>query len=107
MAELYRKSALERISSPEQLDKALKVTSPMSWLALLALTVIVIVTLIWSIVGTIPVTVTQMWGIDIFTGCDNLTAIHYGGTVAQWKKVAISDPFPHLTVRCTDGTVNT
>ena len=58
MAELYRKSALERISSPEQLDKALKVTSPMSWLALLAVTLIVVVTVIWSIVGTIPVTVT-------------------------------------------------
>lgn len=58
MAELYRKSALERISSPEQLDKALKVTSPMSWLALLGLTLIVVVTVIWSIIGTIPVTVT-------------------------------------------------
>ncbi len=58
MAELYRKSALEKLSSPEQLDKALTVTSPMSWLALIAVTVMIIVTIIWSIVGTIPVTVT-------------------------------------------------
>lgn len=58
MAELYRKSALEKISSPEQLDKVLKVTSPMSWLALIAVTLIVVVTVVWSIVGTIPVTVT-------------------------------------------------
>lgn len=58
MAELYRKTALEKISSPEQLDKALTVTSPMSWLALIAVTVMIIVTIIWSIVGTIPVTVT-------------------------------------------------
>ena len=58
MAQLYRKSALERISSPEQLDKALTVTSPMSWAALAAVTVMIVVTIIWSIVGTIPVTVT-------------------------------------------------
>ena len=34
MAELYRKSALERISSPDQLDTMLKISSPISWLAL-------------------------------------------------------------------------
>lgn len=58
MAQLYRKSALEKISSPEQLDKALTVTSPMSWVALAAVTVVIIITVIWSIIGTIPVTVT-------------------------------------------------
>ena len=58
MADLYRKSSLERISSPEQLDKVLQVTSPMSWLALIGVTIIVVVTVIWSVVGTIPVTIT-------------------------------------------------
>lgn len=57
MAQLYRKSALEKISSPEQLDKALKVTSPSSWIVLLGVTLIIIVTVVWSIVGTIPTTV--------------------------------------------------
>lgn len=57
MADLYRKSALERISSPEQLDKVLKVTSPMSWLALLGITLIVVVTVVWSIVGSIPMVI--------------------------------------------------
>jgi hypothetical protein len=58
MAQLYRKSALEKISSPEQLDKALTVTSPMSWLALAAITAVIVATIIWSVLGTIPVTVT-------------------------------------------------
>ena len=58
MAQLYRKSALEKFSSPEQLDKVLTVTSPMSWLVLLALTLVIVVTVIWSVIGTIPVTVT-------------------------------------------------
>lgn len=55
--ELYRKSALEKISSPEQLDKAMTVTSPLSWLALVAVTVMIVITIVWSIIGTIPVTV--------------------------------------------------
>lgn len=55
--DLYRKSALEKIASPDQLDKAPKITSPLSWLALLALTVVVVITLFWSITGSIPETV--------------------------------------------------
>ena len=57
MKDLYRKSALEKIASPDQLDKAPKITSPLSWLSLMALTVVVIITLAWSIWGEIPETV--------------------------------------------------
>lgn len=57
MADLYRKSALEKISSPEQLDKALTITSPLSWLVLIGITLIIAVTIVWSIVGTIPMSV--------------------------------------------------
>jgi len=57
MADLYRKASLERISSPEQLDKALKITSPLSWLALLAVTAMLVVLVIWSIVGRLSQTV--------------------------------------------------
>lgn len=60
MAQLYRKSALEKISSPEQLDKALTVISPLSWIALAAVTVMIVVTIIWSVVGTIPMTVAAL-----------------------------------------------
>ena len=56
MAELYRKSSLEKLSNPEQLDRAIKVTSPMSWIALLGVVIIIIATVIWSIVGTLPTT---------------------------------------------------
>lgn len=59
MAELYRKASLERISSPEQLDTMLKISSPLSWLALLGATLIVVVTVVWAFVGRIPMTVTS------------------------------------------------
>ncbi|MBN2833850.1 MAG: HlyD family efflux transporter periplasmic adaptor subunit [Candidatus Delongbacteria bacterium] len=58
MSSPYRKIALERQSSLEQLDKSIKITSPMSWLALIGVTIIILVTIIWSIFGKLPTTVT-------------------------------------------------
>lgn len=58
MAQLYRKAVLDRIDSPEQLDKALVVTSPMSWLALIGITVMIAAAIVWSIFGTVSETVT-------------------------------------------------
>ena len=54
MADVFRKSALERLSSPEQLDKAITVSSPVSWLPLLGVTIVVTAVVLWSILGTLP-----------------------------------------------------
>jgi hypothetical protein len=59
MADLFRKSSLERLSSPEQLDKAITISSPVSWLALIGITVIIAATALWSVFGTLPTTVTS------------------------------------------------
>lgn len=82
MADLYRKASLDRISSPEQLDKSLKVTSPMSWLALIGVTLIVIVTVIWSIVGTIPVTVTTRGIVSSLVGSNAVYSSEAGTVVS-------------------------
>lgn len=87
MADLYRKSSLERISSPEQLDKVLKVTSPMSWLALIGITVIILVTLVWSIVGTIPVTITTQGMISAKVGSNAVYAQESGTVVSVRVRV--------------------
>lgn len=89
MADLYRKSSLERISSPEQLDKVLKVTSPMSWLALVGITVIVIVTVIWSVIGTIPVTITTKGIVSSPVG-SNAVYTQEAGTVVS-VRVRVGD----------------
>lgn len=52
--DIFRKSALERLSSPEQLDKLITVTSPTSWLALLVIAFLTVVVIAWSIFGTLP-----------------------------------------------------
>lgn len=96
MADLYRKSALERISSPEQLDKVLKVTSPMSWLALIGITLIIVVTLIWSIVGTIPVTITTKGIVQSHVGSNAVYTQEAGEVVSVrvrvGDKVNLGDP---------------
>lgn len=82
MADLYRKAALERISSPEQLDKVLKITSPMSWLALIGITLIVVVTVVWSIIGTIPVTITTAGIVSSPVGCSAVYTQEAGTVVS-------------------------
>ena len=57
MADIFRKTALEKISSPEQLDRSIKMISPSFWIAMLGGLFILIVALVWSIVGRIPVNV--------------------------------------------------
>lgn len=50
----FRKVALERLSSPEQLDQLMQVTDPRGWLALAAAIVLLAAAVTWSVVGSIP-----------------------------------------------------
>lgn len=54
--QLFRESALERLSSPEQLDQLLTVTSPKGWISLVALWSLLAGVVAWSIFGSIPTT---------------------------------------------------
>jgi multidrug efflux pump subunit AcrA (membrane-fusion protein) len=54
---IYRQEALERLGSPEQLDRLLQLTSPRGWIALVALGMLLTGALAWSILGTVPITV--------------------------------------------------
>lgn len=56
MASVFRKTALERISSPEQLDKMLRVTPPMGFLAVAAAALMALAALVWAFFGAIPST---------------------------------------------------
>ncbi|MFL6291034.1 MAG: NHLP bacteriocin system secretion protein, partial [Thermoanaerobaculia bacterium] len=51
---IFRKVALERLSSPEQLDQLMQVTSPRGWLALGAFGTLLNTALGWAELGTIP-----------------------------------------------------
>lgn len=51
---IFRKTALDRLSSPEQLDTLMRVTSPLGWLALVTIGVTLFVVGVWSVFGAIP-----------------------------------------------------
>ena len=51
--QLYRQKSLDRISSPEQLNDYLRVTSPSVWIVLLAIILLLAGLLFWSSVTTI------------------------------------------------------
>jgi pyruvate/2-oxoglutarate dehydrogenase complex dihydrolipoamide acyltransferase (E2) component len=54
--QLFRKVALERLSSPDQLDRLLQVTSPRGWVALIALGLLLLTGLVWAVAGTVSTT---------------------------------------------------
>ena len=54
MATLFRQKSLEKLSSPEQLDQLVQITSSKGWIALIAITGLIACTLIWGVWGAIP-----------------------------------------------------
>ncbi|UBF27142.1 NHLP bacteriocin system secretion protein [Kovacikia minuta CCNUW1] len=54
---LFRKEALDRLSSPERLDQLMQVAQPKKWIPLAAMGSLITVGLAWSIFGRIPITV--------------------------------------------------
>lgn len=75
---IFRQVALDRLSSPEQLDQIVHVTHPKSWLALLALGVLLITAVTWSIAGRIPVEVSGAAILLNSGGVKNIVAIEPG-----------------------------
>lgn len=82
MAQIFRKSALEKMSSPDQLDSMLKISSPLSWLALIGATLIVVVTLIWAVIGRIPMTVSTTGIVSAPEGTNSIYS-NVAGTVTK------------------------
>ena len=58
-SKLFRKAALERLSSPEQLDQLMQITNSKGWVALIALAAILVAALLWAIFGRIPTSVSS------------------------------------------------
>jgi len=52
---LFRKAALEKLSSPEELDQLMQVTTPKGWLALVALICFLVAAVVIGIFSVIPV----------------------------------------------------
>ena len=76
---LFRKSALDRISSPEQLNEYMKVAGPGVWAILAGIAVTFAAFIVWGLTGSIPETV-QIGGTVLVTGADGPLGAH----AARW-----------------------
>jgi multidrug efflux pump subunit AcrA (membrane-fusion protein) len=97
---LYRKEALERLASPEQLDQLMQLTRPRSWLALGGLGLLLVMVLAWGFFGTIATTV-EGQGVLVCRGGLRGVAAPAGGTakllVAAGATVAAGQDLAVLT----------
>jgi HlyD family secretion protein len=55
---IFRQQALDRLSSPERLAHSMQVVNPKDWLSLGGLAVFGVLGVLWSVFGTIPITIT-------------------------------------------------
>ena len=60
MVDPFRKQALDRLSSPEDLDRLVRVTKPGTWIALAGLLLVVAGVLLWATLATVTTTVSGL-----------------------------------------------
>ena len=53
MSELFRKKSLDRVSAPEELNDYIRVTGVPVWIILIALVIILVGMIFWSVFGTV------------------------------------------------------
>lgn len=84
--DVFRKVSVERLSSPEQLDTLMKVTSPRGWLALAALGVLLAAAIAWGFAGTMSTKVASQGVLIRPGGLQNIFA-EAGGTLTDIRVV--------------------
>lgn len=76
--QVFREKALERLSSPDNIQELVQVTSTRSWLALIALGGLIFALLLWSFLGELPKTVKGKGILIQSGGIADITAIGSG-----------------------------
>ena len=71
---IFRKSALDRIASLDQLDQTMTVIKPSSLLAMISVAIIIGVAVLWGFCGSVPETVT---GTGVLVNSENMTSVKY------------------------------
>lgn len=87
MSELFRKTSLEKLSSPEQLDKMIVITPPSFWLSLAGAGFLIAAALIWAIFGKLPVNVETQ---GIYINHDGVYSV-YSETAGVVEEIVVKD----------------
>jgi HlyD family secretion protein len=104
--QIFRKVSLERLSSPEQLDLLMRVTSSKGWVALIALCGLVMMAIYWGFFGSIPTKVRGSCILMSTNGASEIVSpgvgrvtdisVNVGDSVHQGQIVARIDRFDAL-----------
>jgi HlyD family secretion protein len=86
---IFREVALDRLSSPEELDRLLRVTDSKAWIAQLTILALTVAALIWGYFGRVPSVVSGQGVIVRRGGVLNIVAA--GSGVVQQLKVKAGD----------------
>jgi HlyD family secretion protein len=86
---IFRDVSLDRLSSPDELDRLLRVTDTKAWIAQIAIFAIIIVAVVWGYTGRLPSTVSGQ-GVILRTG-GVLNVVAAGSGVVAHLKVNVGD----------------
>ena len=76
--QIFSQEALDKLRSPEKLDTMLPITTPISWMALVAISVLLFAVVLWSIYGSFTVKADGMGLIMDSAGVMNISHIATG-----------------------------
>lgn len=76
--QIFSQEALDKLRSPEKLDTIMPITTPLSWMGLIAVLVMMISVVLWSIFGAFTVKADGMGLIMDSSGLVNITAVSGG-----------------------------
>lgn len=83
---LFRKSSIDRVNSPEQLNDYIRVANPSVWILLAAIVVLLVGVVIWGIFGSVETKVNttlivQNGTVSAYVSSDNISSLKEGMTV--------------------------
>lgn len=81
---LFRESALQNLSSPEQLDQLIRITRPRAWIVLITLGFLLAAVLLWSVFGSLPTSISGQGIVIGKGGTYNIVSLG-GGVVTEFE----------------------
>ena len=97
---LFRKEALDRISSPEQLNDYLKVTDAPAWIVLLSVVVLIVGLVIWSALGRVETSITVEAKVQ--DGVAAVMVYAEKATLEEGMLIRIGSAEAHINAAATD-----
>ena len=98
--QIFSSEALNKMRSPENLDEILPITTPITWMGLIAVAVSMISVIIWSIFGSFTVKADGMGLIMDPQGVSNITTVFSGKIdklyIHSGQKIKKGDKIAHI-----------